>query len=81
MSISVSRQEGNGHTVTVSEPSFNAEVVTSHAMTPTQNPAIAPLMQPHLFAFFQVMHIAIGTTADPSTTPMNSCDTTLAVYK
>ena len=58
--------------MTVNSPPFSADVVTSHAMTPAQKPEIAPAMLPHLFALPQVMHVAIGTTAEPRATPMNS---------
>lgn len=58
--------------VTVSSPPLSADVVTSHVITPAQKPETAPPMQPHLFALLQVMHIAMGTTAEPSATPMNS---------
>ena len=60
-------------TVTFMVLPLRADVVTSHATMPAINPAIEPPMLPHLFAFFQLMHSAMGTTAEPSTTPMNSC--------
>ena len=72
-SVGVSCRVTNVQTVTVSELPFRLEVVTSQAIRPEKKPAIEPIIQPHLFAFFQHTHSAIGTTAEPSTTPMNSC--------
>lgn len=62
-----------GLTVTLMTELLREDVVTSQAMIPAQKPETAPAMQPHLFAFFQLTHKAIGTTAEPRTTPMNSC--------
>lgn len=39
---------------------------------PAMKPAMAPQIEPHLFAFFQLTQRAIGTTAEPRKTPMNS---------
>lgn len=58
--------------MTLMVPSLSDDVVTSQAMIPAQKPATEPPMHPHLFAFFQLMDRAIGTTAEPRTTPMNS---------
>lgn len=57
-------------TVTLMMPPFNFAVATSQAIIPKTNPEIAPMMQPHLFAFFHVTHNAIGTTAEPRMTPI-----------
>jgi hypothetical protein len=56
--------------VTFIAPPLRLLVVTSNAMIPAAKPITAPAMQPHLDAFFQVMARAMGTTADPSTTPI-----------
>lgn len=58
-------------TVTLITPSFRVLVVTNHAMTPAAKPMTAPPIQPHLFAFFQVIQSAIGTTPEPKITPIN----------
>lgn len=50
---------------------FNFAVVTSHAIKPAANPITAPEMHPHLLAFFQVIHNAMGITPEPRITPMN----------
>lgn len=55
------------------DPPFNAPVVANHTTTPATNPATLPTMHPHLFALDQVTASAMGTTAEPSITPMNSC--------
>ncbi len=50
---------------------FNFAVVINHAIKPAANPIREPEMQPHLFAFFQVIHNAIGITPEPRITPIN----------
>lgn len=49
-----------------------ALVVPSQVAIPATKPISAPPIHPHLFALFQVIQSAMGTTAEPSATPMNS---------
>ena len=57
-------------TVTLITPSLSALVVTSHAAMPAKKPRILPRMHPFLLALDHVIARAIGTTAEPSITPM-----------
>ena len=71
LSIGIDNRWVTELTVTLITLSLRVAVVTNQATIPTVNPAIAPPMHPHLFAFFHVMASAIGTTALPKRTPMN----------
>jgi hypothetical protein len=55
---------------TVTTPSLSLAATTRKDIMPRTRPDIAPTVQPHMFAFFQTMAQATGTTADPIKQPI-----------
>lgn len=64
---------------TVRTPSLSAAQVVNHAITPAETPIQAPQMQPMRLALAERRLMAIGTTADPSTTLRRSKSVSVAV--